>query len=89
MDARVAGLLLDLLSRRIELVETALEGLRLQYPGYAEELERRFIRRTTLRLEEREYTAMREDGFDRRRGLYHLDAKPDEAAGHGRRPSTS
>jgi CPA1 family monovalent cation:H+ antiporter len=60
---RVAGLLLDLLSRRIELVETALEGLRLQYPGYAEELERRFIRRTTLRLEEREYTAMREDGL--------------------------
>jgi len=60
---RVADLLLELMSRRIELVETALEGLRLQYPGYAEELERRFIRRTTLRLEEREYTAMREDGL--------------------------
>ena len=60
---RVADLLLELLSRRVELVETALEGLRLQYPGYAEELERRFIRRTTLRLEEREYTAMREDGL--------------------------
>jgi CPA1 family monovalent cation:H+ antiporter len=60
---RVANLLLDLLTRRIELVETALEGLRLQYPGYAEELERRFIRRTTLRLEEREYTTMREDGL--------------------------
>lgn len=60
---RVAELLHELLSRRIEAVETALEGLRLQYPGYAEELERRFIRRTTLRLEEREYTAMREDGL--------------------------
>ncbi|KIN71964.1 cation:proton antiporter [Sulfitobacter guttiformis] len=60
---RVADLLLELLSRRVVLVETALEGLRLQYPGYAEELERRFIRRTTLRLEEREYTAMREDGL--------------------------
>ncbi|MBN2741123.1 MAG: cation:proton antiporter [Rhodobacteraceae bacterium] len=58
---RVADLLQELLSRRIEAVETALEGLRLQYPGYAEELERRFIRRTALRLEEREYTAMRED----------------------------
>ncbi|WP_342069335.1 cation:proton antiporter [Yoonia algicola] len=60
---RVADLLLELLARRIEIVETALDGLRLQYPGYAEELERRFIRRTALRLEEREYTAMREDGL--------------------------
>jgi len=60
---RVAELLHELLARRIEMVETALEGLRLQYPGYAEELERRFIRRTALRLEEREYTAMREDGL--------------------------
>lgn len=60
---RVAELLRELLSRRIEMVETALEGLRLQYPGYAEELERRFIRRTALRMEEREYVAMREDGL--------------------------
>jgi len=60
---RVADLLQDLLARRVETVEGALEGLRLQYPGYAEELERRFIRRTALRLEEREYTAMREDGL--------------------------
>ncbi|WP_424934265.1 cation:proton antiporter [Amaricoccus macauensis] len=60
---RVAVLLQELLSRRMDMVETALEGLRLQYPGYAEQLERRFIQRTTLRLEEREYTAMREDGL--------------------------
>ncbi|ASP22735.1 Na(+)/H(+) antiporter ApNhaP [Antarctobacter heliothermus] len=60
---RVAELLHDLLARRIEAHETALEGLRLQYPGYAEELERRFIRRTALRMEEREYVAMREDGL--------------------------
>lgn len=60
---RVAELLHELLDRRIEMVETTLEGLRLQYPGYAEELERRFIRRTALRLEEREYAAMREDGL--------------------------
>lgn len=60
---RVAELLHELLSRRIEAVETALEGLRLQYPGYADELERRFIRRTTLRLEEREYATMLEDGL--------------------------
>jgi CPA1 family monovalent cation:H+ antiporter len=60
---RVAELLHELLARRIEAVGTALEALRLQYPGYADELERRFIRRTALRLEEREYNAMREDGL--------------------------
>jgi CPA1 family monovalent cation:H+ antiporter len=60
---RVADLLHDLLARRADIVETALEGLRLQYPGYAEDLERRFIRRTALRLEEREYKTMREDGL--------------------------
>jgi CPA1 family monovalent cation:H+ antiporter len=60
---RVADLLHELLSRRVETMETALEGLRLQYPGYAEKLERRFIRRTALRLEEREYNNMREDGL--------------------------
>ncbi|RVV96843.1 cyclic nucleotide-binding domain-containing protein [Mesobaculum littorinae] len=60
---RVAELLAELLGRRAEGLDSALEGLRLQYPGYAEELERRFIRRTTLRLEEREYDAMREDGL--------------------------
>jgi len=60
---RVADLLHDLLDRRMEDVEQAIEGMRLQYPGYAEELERRFIRRTALRLEEREYSAMREDGL--------------------------
>lgn len=60
---RVADLLHELLTRRQEAVETALDGLRLQYPGYAEELERRFIRRTALRLEEREYGMLREDGL--------------------------
>ena len=60
---RVAELLHELLQRRIEAVETALSGLRLQFPGYAEELERRFIRRTALRLEEREYNALRDDGL--------------------------
>lgn len=60
---RVAELLHELLNRRVEAVETALEGLRLQYPGYAEQLERRFIRRTALRFEEREYNALRDDGL--------------------------
>ncbi|MFN3262023.1 MAG: cation:proton antiporter [Pikeienuella sp.] len=60
---RVADILRELAESRTEEVERALDGLRLQFPGYAEELERRFIRRTALRLEEREYEALREDGL--------------------------
>lgn len=60
---RVSELLGEMLSRRVDALETAFDGLRLQYPGYAEELERRFIRRTTLRLEEREYAEIREEGL--------------------------
>ncbi|MGY6549397.1 MAG: cation:proton antiporter [Roseinatronobacter sp.] len=60
---RVADLLHESLRRREEETESALEGLRLQYPGYAEEMKRRFIRRTSLRLEEREYEILFEDGL--------------------------
>ena len=60
---RVADILRDLVDRRIEIVETALEGLQLQYPGYFEELQKRFIRRTSLRFEEREYDTMLDDGL--------------------------
>ncbi|MFD1882700.1 cation:proton antiporter [Paracoccus pacificus] len=60
---RIADLLHDLLRRREEETSTALEGLRLQYPGYVEEIERRFIRRTTARMEEREYQILRDDGL--------------------------
>jgi len=44
-------------------VAEALEGLRLQYPGYVEALERRLIRRAALMFEEREYAALRADGL--------------------------
>jgi CPA1 family monovalent cation:H+ antiporter len=60
---RVADLLHELLRRRAEETASAIEGLRLQYPGYAEEIERRFIRRTSLRLEEREYDMLFSDGL--------------------------
>ena len=60
---RVADLLHESLRRREEETESTLEGLRLQYPGYAEEMERRFIRRTSLRLEEREYETLHDDGL--------------------------
>ncbi|MFN6978573.1 MAG: cyclic nucleotide-binding domain-containing protein, partial [Gemmobacter sp.] len=60
---RVADLLHDLVSRRQEEVEKALEGLRLQFPGYAEALERRIIRQAELRLEAREYDLLTDDGL--------------------------
>ena len=60
---RVADLLHDLVSRRAEEAEQALDGLRLQYPGHAEELERRFIRRRALAAERREVEALRAEGL--------------------------
>jgi CPA1 family monovalent cation:H+ antiporter len=60
---RVADLLHELLDRRTEDAEVSLDGLRLQYPGYAEELERQFIRRTALRFEESEYNTLKADGL--------------------------
>ncbi|TNC66571.1 cation:proton antiporter [Rubellimicrobium roseum] len=58
---RVSELIHEIVSRREEQVEQALDALRLQYPGYAEELERRFIRKTALRREELEYQRLYED----------------------------
>jgi len=60
---RVAELLHDLLERREEETEQALDGLRLQFPGYAEQLERRLIRQIVLAQEEREYAALVDDGL--------------------------
>ncbi|KPQ07193.1 MAG: monovalent cation:H+ antiporter, CPA1 family [Rhodobacteraceae bacterium HLUCCA12] len=60
---RVAELLHDLLERRMEESSKALDGLRLQFPGYAEQLERRLIRQVVLAQEEREYAALVDDGL--------------------------
>lgn len=60
---RVADLLHDLLERRMDETRQALDGLRLQFPGYAEQMERRLIRRMILAQEEREYASLVEDGL--------------------------
>lgn len=60
---RVADLLHELVHRREDETATELEALRLQYPGYAEEMERRVIRRTTLQLEQAEYDQLTQDGL--------------------------
>jgi CPA1 family monovalent cation:H+ antiporter len=51
------------LAGRSEATDRALDALRLQYPGYAEALERRLLRNAALQLEEREYDRMHEDGL--------------------------
>ncbi|MCL4676206.1 MAG: cation:proton antiporter, partial [Pararhodobacter sp.] len=60
---RVGDLLHDLLERRMDEADRALDGLRLQFPGYAEELERRLIRQMALAQEEREYAALVDYGL--------------------------
>ncbi len=60
---RVADLLHDLLARRADDLEKEVEGLRLQFPGYAERLERRVIRRVELMQELREYEQLTDDGL--------------------------
>jgi len=60
---RVGDLLHDLLERRMDEADQALEGLRLQFPGYAEDLERRLIRQMVLSQEELEYSALVDDGL--------------------------
>ncbi len=60
---RVADLLHDLLERRADDLGKEIEGLRLQFPGYAERLERRVIRRVALMQEAREYQQLTEDGL--------------------------
>lgn len=60
---RVAQLLHATVARRANALDASLDGLRLQYPGYAEKLERLFIRRAALRFEESEYRTLHEDGL--------------------------
>ena len=60
---RVADLLHEVLARRAETIDREIDGLRLQYPGFAERLERAFLRRAALRLEEREIEAADDDGL--------------------------
>lgn len=61
--ARIAALLAEIIQNRISHTSTALEALRLQYPDYAEALERRFLRQFALRLEVAHYEGLRKEGL--------------------------
>ncbi len=61
VGSRVAALVEEILSTRREGVSKALDALRLQYPDYADSLERSFLMRVALRREELEYRNLFDD----------------------------
>ena len=62
MGRSVCLRLKDVLVERLNTVNNALDALRRQFPDYAEKLQTRFLRQAALRLEEREYDALAEEG---------------------------
>lgn len=60
---RVCELLREILGHRLQATANALDALRLQYPAYADALERRFLRQSALRLEAAEYRTLFDEGL--------------------------
>lgn len=63
LGSRVGEILREITERRREAIDAALDALRLQYPTYADSLERRLLRKTALRQEELEYDVLFADGL--------------------------
>jgi len=60
---RIAGITGEILGQRRDAVTGALDALRRQYPGYAAELEARFLRQSTLRREMTRYQSLFDEGL--------------------------
>ncbi|HLJ20871.1 MAG TPA: cation:proton antiporter, partial [Stellaceae bacterium] len=60
---RIAGITGEILDQRQDAVTGALDALRRQYPGYAAELEVRFLRQSTLRREMTRYQSLFDEGL--------------------------
>ena len=58
LGRRVTEIVADVAERRRELMEGAMETLRLQYPGYAEALELRVVQQIGLKFEAEEYAGL-------------------------------
>jgi CPA1 family monovalent cation:H+ antiporter len=63
LGQRVSEVVGDIVARREDLLEDAMETLRLQYPGYAEALETRLLRQIGLRLEAEEYATLKQESL--------------------------
>jgi monovalent cation:H+ antiporter, CPA1 family len=60
---RIAAITGEILGRRRDAVTGALDALRRQFPGYAGELEARFLRQSTLRRELTRYQSLFDEGL--------------------------
>lgn len=60
---RIAAVLDELLAHRADAVGKALDALRLQYPDYAEALEKRFLNQSALRGELAHWRALQKEGI--------------------------
>ena len=63
LGARVADILGEIVDHRLQTTTAALDALRLQYPAYAEALQRRFLRQSALRLEGAQYQELYQEGL--------------------------
>ncbi len=63
LGQRVTDVVSDIVGRREDLLQDAMDVLRLQYPGYAEALESRMLRQIGLRLEAEEYASLRRESL--------------------------
>ncbi|WP_018700335.1 cation:proton antiporter [Amorphus coralli] len=90
LGERVGDIVEEILTLRRDAVAKALDALRLQYPDYAADLERRFLLRIATQREEHEYRALFADhligrelfsdlqrGIDRTRGTVERGPKLD------------
>ena len=63
LGTRVADILTEIVGQRLQATTAALDALRLQYPAYAEALQRRFLLQSGLRLEDAQYQALFQEGL--------------------------
>ncbi|HYD31543.1 MAG TPA: cation:proton antiporter [Azospirillaceae bacterium] len=61
------------LERRLMMIEQALAALKLQYPDYATALQRQYLGRAALRLEEAEYRTMNAESIISQEVFNHLE----------------
>jgi len=61
--SRQSEILSEILSIRMTAVVNGLDALKLQYPEYAEAIERRFLGQLALRLESKEYDDLRDEAL--------------------------
>ncbi|MBO1075113.1 cation:proton antiporter [Roseomonas marmotae] len=63
LGQRVTEVVAGIVARRQDMLQDALDVLRLQYPGYSEALESRLLRQIGLRMESEEYSSLRQESL--------------------------